>query len=401
MSLPRRQPSFTMKSMMIEKGVFPALLLFTPEEIQQTQTREGYDTTIFWLLSAHGGMEGSMGGFMNINFCGFSPNKELMEEAMKRALFIILCIFSSFQYSSAWQSSELAIIRKGYNDSEIAFSPSETIGGPGTFEYQGEGPHMAVVDDTENIMIISAQTRQFKGFDSQGTLLFDYSKGKPGYNSAFYDESAFSIYVDSLLRIYVQSDFGKTYVPVISYSGELLDKIRPFQQDSTAIIDAMNWAPDGTLFLFNRTYGWVTYSNGISTAGGTTGFKANNGSYFTVHKKTATSLEFIRYENPDSSGLPETKVLTELPVAVDTLVGAGLINGGDGNSLWVMLAVNDFFINQIWQFDLDYNVLDSLTLTNEEAYGDLRIPPYIRNDGNIYEFLFREDGLHVIKWTKQ
>jgi len=285
----------------------------------------------------------------------------------------------------------------------LSFTPGGPVGGPGSnsFEEPAEGPHMAVVDDAENIIIISAQNRQFKGFDSQGSLLFDYSKGRPGYNFQYYDESPLEIYVDPLMHIYVQSDFSKSYVPVISYIGELLDKIRPFAQDSSASIDAMNWAPDGTLFLFNRTYGWVTYSNGVSTPGGTTGFKANNGSYYTVRKKTGASLEFKRYENPDSTGLAESRVLTDVPIAVDTLLGAGLINGGDGNSLWIMLAVNDFFTNQIWQFDLDYNVLDSLTLTNEEAYGDLRIPPYIRNDANIYEFLFREDGLHVIKWTKQ
>jgi hypothetical protein len=155
------------------------------------------------------------------------------------------------------------------------------------------------------------------------------------------------------------------------------------------------------LFFFNRNLGWVTYFDGNSTPGGTTGFKANDGSYYTVSKKTATSLEFKRYENPDNTGLAESRKLTEVPIEVDTLIGADLINGGDGNSLYIMLLINEFFYFEIWQFDLDYNVVDKLALTNEEAYGDLRITPFIRSDGNIYEFLFRDDGLHVIRWCKE
>ena len=319
---------------------------------------------------------------------------------IKRISVISLVILCASGATSAWDRTELMTIKRGSGTEEISYSPAGTVGGPGTFEYPAEGPHMAVVDKAENIIIISAQNRQLKGFDSQGSLMFDFSMGKPGYKFAFYDESPKIIYVDSLMRIHLQSDFGKHYIPVISYDGELLEKIRPFQQDPNVPIENMNWAPDGTLFLYNRTYGWVTYSKGISRPGGTKGFKASNGSYYAAGKKTAESLVFNRYENPDSKGVAESKVLTEVPIDVDTLMGAALINGGDGNSLYVILATDGYSSYRIWQFDLDYNVIDSLTLANEETYGDLRISPYVRRDGNIYEFLFREDGLQVIKWTK-
>lgn len=319
---------------------------------------------------------------------------------MKFLLYISAIALISTQSIEAWHSNELTIIKRGYEANEIAYSPSHTVGGPGTFENPAEGPHMAVVDNAENIIIISSQNYQFKGFDSVGKLLFDFSRGTPGYNPQFYDETPWKIYVDSEMRIYVQSDLGTGYVPVIDYNGEMLEKIRPFPEDLTALIQAMNWAPDGTLFFFNKSYGWVTYIDGSSIPGGTTGFKANNGSYYAVHKKTASSIEIRRYEHPVKNGLAESRELTEVPIEVDTLIGADLINGGDGNSLYVILAINDFFNFEIWQFDLDYNVIDKLTLTNEEAYGDLRIAPFIRSDGNFYEFLFREDGLHVIRWSK-
>jgi hypothetical protein len=207
--------------------------------------------------------------------------------------------------------------------------------------------------------------------------------------------------VDSSMRLYIQSDPGTRYVPVIEYSGEIVDKIRPFSQDPEAYINYMNWSPNGTLFFFNREYGWVTYENGESKVGGSTCFLAANGSFYTVTKKSANSVEFKKFENPDSTTLAESRELTEVPIEADTLVAAGLIKGGDGNSLYVTLAINEYDYFEIWQFGLDYNLIDKITLTNEKPYEGLGISPFIRSDGNIYEFLAREDGLHVIRWSKE
>jgi hypothetical protein len=99
--------------------------------------------------------------------------------------------------------------------------------------------------------------------------------------------------------------------------------------------------------------------------------------------------------------MAESRELTEVPVAVDTLLGAGLLNGGDGNSLYVIMNINDYNTFEVWQFDLDYNFIDKLVLPVEEPYQDLRIFPLIRRDGNIYEFRFREDGFHVVRWSKE
>lgn len=330
--------------------------------------------------------------------------KRINQSALIVAL--IFCI-TDYALCSSWVSAELCVIEWGPEENQLMLT-EKAINDPGTPEDSTDdyiepvrGPHIAIVDVDENIIIGSFESRQLKGFSNSADLIFDFSYDGDSYDSDIFKYAPFAIYVDEIPNLYVQSDPGNNSIPVVDYNGEIIEQIRPFAQDPDATIDFMWNAPDGSLFAFNEIYGWITYKEGISTSGGSTGFLAADGSFYTVTKKTANSLEFKRFENPDSTTLAETRELTEVPVEVDTLVAAGLINGGDGNNLYVILAINEYFYFEIWQFDLEYNVIDKLVLTNEEPYEGLGISPFIRDDGNIYEFLSREDGLHVIRWSKE
>lgn len=312
---------------------------------------------------------------------------------------MIMIFFWPACLCAEYTSTDLFTIPWGSGENELFILPAE-ITDSGVLAIS-EGPRIAFVDQLGNVVFSSFQTYQLKGFSNSGELIFDFSTDGADFNPEMYDETPENIYVDSLMRLYIQSDPGTKYVPVIEYSGEIVEKIRPFRQNPNATINYMSWSPDGVLFFFNREYGWVTYSDGESRAGGSTGFLASNGSFYSVTRKTANSLQFKKFENPDSTTLAETRESTEVPVDVDTLVAAGLINGGDGNSIYVILAINSYFNFEIWQFDLDYNNIDKLSLTSEKPYEGIAINPFIRDDGNIYEFLAREDGLHVIRWSKE
>jgi hypothetical protein len=321
-----------------------------------------------------------------------------MNKLISAGLLILHCYLLS--YGENWTSTELTLIQWGSGESQLEFYPGGPVGPPGSFEEPAMGPHLALVDSAENIVICSFQLGQLKIFDNNGDLISDLSRTSPNYNSDIFYENPANIFLDSLCHMIIQSDPGTPFAPEVDYSGNILDRIRPFYQDTAAYIQYMNWSPTGTMFFFNRDYGWVTYSEGVSTPGGSTGFLATNGSFYAVTKKSANSLQFKKFENPDSTTLAETRDSTEIAVAVDTLVAAGLTNGGDGDNLYVMMFINNYITREIWQFDLDYNILDKLILPPDSTYQGLGIVPFIRHDGNIYEFRTREDGLHVIRWTK-
>lgn len=313
---------------------------------------------------------------------------------------VSICI-SGYALAGEWVSKELCVIKRGIGQNKIDYSPGGTVGGPGTFEEPGEGPHTAIVDTEENIIIGSFSTRQLKGFSNTGDLIFDLSEGSPDYSSELYSGYIFEMCVDSLSNIYLVIDPPAKTVPVINYNGELVGNLRSPDQSRYAKIRRISHAPDGRIFYFMTPGGWVCYQNGSYKQGGTPLFAASDGNFYGARKGGPGSIMFIKFVNPGQFGKPESKDSTEIFIDTDTLVTAGLLNGGDGFYLYVILAVNKYFNYEIWQFDLDYNVVDKLTLKNEEAYGDLRLLPFIRKDGNIYQFLFREDGMYVIRWSKE
>ena len=331
-----------------------------------------------------------------------------MKKIIMAGIFWIFLLSAGGRVMCAnWISTELCSIEWGAEENQLLLT-EKAVNDPGTpgdssddYVEPPRGPHIAQVDGNENIIIGSFETRQLKCFSESGDLIFNFSYDSDGYDPDVFRYAPSVIYVGENQKLYVQSDPANNFIPVVDYGGEIIERKRPFDQDPDATIDFMNSAPDGSLFLYNEKYGWITYKNGITVPGGSTGFLATNGSFYTVTKKTANSLEFKKFENPDSTTLAETRELTEIPVDVDTLVAAGLINGGDGNSLYVILAINSYFNFEIWQYDLNYNVIDKLALTSEEPYEGIGINPFIRSDGNLYEFLAREDGLHVIRWSKE
>jgi len=56
---------------------------------------------------------------------------------------------------------------------------------------------------------------------------------------------------------------------------------------------------------------------------------------------------------------------------------------------------------EVWVYDLEYNLLDIASFPQYESRYDCRLDPFVACDNSIYEFRCLDDGLHVIKWTKQ
>jgi hypothetical protein len=78
-----------------------------------------------------------------------------------------------------------------------------------------------------------------------------------------------------------------------------------------------------------------------------------------------------------------------------------LLPGGDGSNLYVHAAQYGSISELIYELDLDYNIVDKLIIPNSCKKYDFTIDPFVDRQGRIYEFRVVEDGLHVIRWTKQ
>jgi hypothetical protein len=272
----------------------------------------------------------------------------------------------------------------------------------------GRGPNHAFVDINGNLIFASYGFRQIKGFESNGHLLFDFSAGiSLNFNEACQGLPT-NIYVDSNLNVYITSFEAMPYVAIINYSGEIVSKLYPYPDSATSKISRISWSPYGHVYFREKKRGWITYFNGEFSKSGCKGQLASNGYFYDAYMKPSYphNLYIGKFNDIDTLGHPgysDIKTI-ELPLSgCDTLYFTSIEPGGNGNSIYIFAIIDscDTYYDLIWQYDLEFNKLNELRLPSNIDSFYVHPSPFIGPDGSIYEFRTYDDGLHVIKWTKE
>jgi hypothetical protein len=328
-----------------------------------------------------------------------------MDKTVKRLAIILLLLAGTV--SAKYAPREMFTIPWGNGSNELKASPGYTEGiVSDSTDYEDEpgiGPTELFVDGQENVIISSYEYMQIKGFDKSGNLIFDFSSADyPEYYNICPGKPT-AIYVDSLMRLYIVSFPRRPLIPVVNYDGTVAERLLPYS-DSNASISMMGWNAEGIITFFCREFGYITYSNNQFVVGGSGGVLADNGYYYAAFIDDSTGAFYInRYSNPDKWENPQTSNISEVSLVVDSAYSAELLYGGDGNLLF---AYMDYYkgieeILGVFIFDLNYNVIAEIDFPPPEGKYLFTIKPFIGNDNSIYESRIRDDGLHVIKWTKQ
>jgi hypothetical protein len=271
----------------------------------------------------------------------------------------------------------------------------------------GSGPTCAIVDRSGNIIICSYDFSQLKGFNPNGELIFNFSSGEAQYDPDICKGSPKKIIVDSLNRLYITSFESMSYVPIVDYGGKILDKLYPFSDTANTRIISISQSPSGNIFICEQTQGWITYTDGSYMPGGGAGLLAADGYFYSAYMSDSdfpiNQLFFNKYMHPDGLGGAEYIDTKQISLGNDSLEYATTIIGGNGSSIFVyaIISQNGQFSNVVWEYDLDYSLLNTLVLPSQENRYDWSIKPFVALDNSIYEFRCLDDGLHVIKWTKQ
>jgi len=272
----------------------------------------------------------------------------------------------------------------------------------------GAGPNKAFADKDGNIILSSYALRQIKGFDQTGNLLFGVSAGDtPNYHD-YCNDMPGNIFVDSSLNLYLQSYPFIPNITVFQYDLKEPKKIFPFSDSLNDEIVLMKWSTYGKIYFREKKHGWISLYNGQYVREGNTGILASNGYFYEAYSQEdyPHNLYIGKYSDIDTLGNPGYSYVKTIELTsndCETLMYAQEMPGGDGNSLYIIAIMDscDNYYSSIWQYDLDFNKIDELRFPNVEDSGYVCPSPIIGPDGSIYEFRTYEDGLHVIKWTKQ
>ena len=264
------------------------------------------------------------------------------------------------------------------------------------------GPDMAFVDKNENFYFTLYYFRGFKAFHSDGSLLFDYSEGTPGYKPEFYRNGVGEFYVDSLCRIYINGSFDYDYVAVVDTMGNLLAKLSPYGAGSGNRMVSLDRDSDDALLFRVRHDGQTmlyTYRNQQFIPGGCEWLAADGNCYW-VRKIGTSTIEFKKYGDRDSLGEVgwEQIVTQQYPLEIFNL---GLSGVDDNMKIYLWIAFPETDEARVAVYDTLFQLDTEFVLPSSPNRYDWAMSPFMRHDGNVYEFRCTDDGMHIYRWVRE
>jgi len=324
---------------------------------------------------------------------------------VKRLAIILLLLAGTV--SAKYAPREMFVIGWGNGPDQLKIHiPTININETDTTDYDidpGDGPSFGFIDIKDNVVVGSCNFNQLKVFSNSGELIYDILGNDTQIKRRIESESIDEIYIDSLSRIYLTTFPGLPIVPIIDYAGNIIDSLMPFGDSLHIQIVGLSWAHNGTLYFCEKTKGYCNLNQGIYRPGGTKAFLAHDGFYYSTLEIPPFIISFGKYTGPDSFGRPTTQEFKDISCSPDTIDYAIILNGGDGSRLFVYVIkrMNGQYNEEVRVYDLEYNLLDIASFPQYESRYDCHLDPFVTRDNSIYEFRCLEDGLHVIKWTKQ
>lgn len=335
---------------------------------------------------------------------------------MQSAYFKHLKLLASLIYLNAapafgvYSPSEILVIPWGEDSNQLeimepyrAYNEGPEPDTIGYLAAEG-GPNKCFVDRQENFYFMSYEIGYLKGFDNSGKVIVDYSEGKTEFSDDLFKGMFINFYVDSLGRIYCGGDeIFKPFVAVVDRNNNILDKLNPFGIESGIGCTLLGWGSDDVLTFLSFERGMYTYINGQFTVGGSSGWRARDGYYYMSKRANSSSFYIFRYTNPDTAGHFDANDTLIINFEFNNLEAGGLYMLDDSLNFYIDYKDSSGVHDGIRVYDHTLKLIDEIQYLPRQENRYLWDTPYpfIRNDGNIYEFHCRDDGLHVFRWSKQ
>ena len=327
-----------------------------------------------------------------------------------RLIVLIIFLSSPISAHAEYTDTEILYIPWGDGPNELEIrepyreysedDPADTVG----FLEPAYVPNKAFVDRDENIYFSSLQVYYFKGFNTNGQVIVNYSMGKTQFHDEFFRGLFDGFYVDSVGRIYCNgNELAGAYVAVADKNDNLLDKLNPLGIESGVPTSLFSWGSDDVLIFDSETGGFYTYHDNQFSPGGTIGWRARDGIFYKTERKDPYNIGIIRAHNPDSTGRPASEDTTYIPYEPGDLITTGILGIDDNSHFYISCVDSSSADKNIRVYDRDLKLLDEFSLVPKQ--GDTYLwespRPFLRHDGNVYEFHCRDDGMHVFRWNKK
>jgi hypothetical protein len=334
-----------------------------------------------------------------------------MGKGVKKGQHIFIALAAVMIWCSAalpqdYTATEISFIEWGEGPGQLKITGPETEYNPNDSSdyvtWPGIGPSGGFVDKNENFYFVISEFDQFKGFRRDGSLLLDYSVGAPDYNPEFFRAGVGEYYVDSLCRIYINGSFDYDYVAMVDTLGNLLAKLSPYGAGSGNRMVSLDRGSDDALLFRVRHGGQTmlyTYRNQQFIGGGCE-WLAVDGNCYWVRKIGSSTIEFKKYGDRDSVGEVgwEEIVTQQYPLE---MIDLGLMGIDDNMKLYLCIVFPETDEARVAVYDTLFQLDTEFVLPSSPNRYDWAMSPFMRHDGNVYEFRCLDDGMHIYRWVRE
>jgi len=326
--------------------------------------------------------------------------------------FIACSLLMASSSGAEYASTEILVIPWGTGPNQLEALESYTEDVPTDTQgwikaqFPGMGPHQGFVDASGNVFINSATLSYFKVFRPDGGLMLDLSPSAIGSENQFYHKYVHKFHVDSLDRMYFLGapdplDVDRPpYVAVADTDGNLLDRLNPFGAQSGVLITNLYSNSDDVLTIGCLDSGFFTFAGGnFSTVACDYWWRAIDGYYYGAYMEGRETLKVIRGQASVGDSLV-SKSYYSIALSESTYT-AHLLAVSDALHLFVYLTHPGVPLSSLVEISQQFAIVDQISFPYESEKYHMDLYPYISPDGTVYEFRCLDDGLHVIRWSKE
>jgi len=326
--------------------------------------------------------------------------------------FLVLIIGISFMATTAkaekfsFEKTEILLIPWGDDIDNLSIIEPHLEDSEGGIKYlmPSGGPRQGFVGMNDVIYISSEAPGYFKAFNIEGKAVINFTPSEANYNDSLFLGSVSNFYVDSLSNIYFESFSPRSFITICNSIGNIIQRLYPCGDSSHAIVSLIGWGYADILNLECWNNGFYSYSNTTVVPGGSCSFKARDGNYYDAIKVPIAKVKFIKFANATISGEADS-LETKLIPMTDNITGCKFI--GVDDSMHIILNIfheDSVRIDEgIQIYNTNYDLLSEFWFDpiQQNRFLVKMDGPFLRHDGNIYEFRCLDDGLHVVKWERK
>jgi hypothetical protein len=210
----------------------------------------------------------------------------------------------------------------------------------------------------------------------------------------FVDDSGLLYILDALVH--------RDYLAVANLDGDLIARLNPYGENSGIAVKYIFFNSDEMLTIRLSDQTCHTYLNGSFTPGGCSAWRAKDGYYYTSFERDSSIIIVKKLENPtqdcDATTVDENTIEYYGPfIAYTAFLGVD-----DEMRLYLFVIEYDPESWKILIIDDALNQISELIIPVTVNIYSRHLDPFMRpKDGNIYEFRCLDDGLHVVRWSKE